>query len=245
MDVLVVDDSLFSRASVSHSLAEHHYRPVLCVDGDEAWERLQSANAPRLVVCDWVMPKLSGLELCRAVRKARFRPYIYFILLTSRNYKVDMGAAVNAGVDDCLTKPCGEFELIARVNLGRRLLEQQDEVSRQHRHSLQLMEEAPFAIACIDDFGKVVDANRAFCGMLGFESIIELGQSELGSSVFCLDVDFRGLLDQIALREAFQGVAVSLHTRGGEVISPRLWGRPITIEGRCLYHISTDFTLPQ
>jgi PAS domain-containing protein len=157
---------------------------------------------------------------------------------------VDLGAAVNAGVDDCLAKPCGEFDLINRVNVGRRLLEQQDEISRLHRYSLQLLEAAPFAIACVDEFGKVVDANRAFCGMLGFESIADLRESRLGQGVFCSKVDFRGLLDEIALSEAFQGVAVALRTRAGKVISPRLWGRPITIEGRHLYHVSTDFTLP-
>lgn len=245
MDVLVIDDSLFSRASVSHILADHEYRPTLCCDGAEAWERLQSPTAPRLVVCDWVMPKLNGLELCRLVRSACNRPYVYFVLLTSRNYKVDMCAAVSAGVDDCLTKPCGEFELIARVNVGRRLLAQQDENSRLLRYSLQLMEEAPFAIACVDESGKVVDANRSFCAMLGFESAAQVRESDLGASVFCSKVDFRGLLDEIALSEQFHGVSIPMCTCSGEVINPRLWGRPITIEGRRLYHISSDFSLPR
>jgi CheY-like chemotaxis protein len=245
MDVLVVDDSLFSRASVSHILADHEYRPILCSDGAEAWERLQSPIAPRLVVCDWVMPRLNGLELCRLVRAARERPYVFFILLTSRNYKVDMCAAVSAGVDDCLSKPCGEFELIARVNVGRRLLAEQDEISRLHRYSLQLMEDAPFAIACVDEFGKVVDANRSFCAMLGFESVDVLRESDLGASVFCSKVDFRGLLDEIALSEEFHAVSVPMRACAGEVINPRLWGRPITIEGRRLYHISSDFSLPR
>lgn len=245
MDVLVVDDSLFSRACVSRSLSEQGYRPILCADGEEAHEKLQGLNSPRLIVCDRVMPKLSGLDLCRAVRTAHTFPYVYFILLTARNYKVDIGAAVNAGVDDCLTKPCGELELITRVNVGRRLLAQQDEISRLHRHSHQLLEEAPFAIACIDEHGKVVDANPAFSTMLGYPSPRELMGRDLGSTGFCSPSDFHGLLDQIAFSEPFHRVPVALQTRDGQSITAHLWGRPITIDGRRLYHISTDFSLPQ
>jgi PAS domain S-box-containing protein len=245
MDVLVVDDSLFSRASVSHFLTDHGYRPILCSDGEEAWEKMQGLRPPRIVVCDWVMRKMSGIDLCRAVRKANPAHYVYFLLLTARTCKVDIGAAVHAGVDDCLAKPCGELDLIARVNVGRRLLEQQDEICRLHHYSRQLLEEAPFAIACINERGSVVDANPAFSTMLGYPSPGELVGRDLGSTEFCSATDFTGLLDQIALVEPFHGVPVTLQTRDGRSITVRLWGRPITIDGRPLYHISTDFSLPQ
>jgi CheY-like chemotaxis protein len=245
MDVLVVDDSLFSRASVSHFLTEHGYRPILCADAEEAWEKLQGSVPPRIVICDWVMRKMSGIDLCRAVRKAASFRYVYFILLTSRTCKVDIGAAVNAGVDDCLTKPCGELDLIARVNVGRRLLEQQEEVCRRQRYSRQLLEEAPFAIACINERGLVVDANPAFSAMLGYPSPSDFIGRDLGSAGFCSPTDFTGLLDQIALSEPFHGVAVALQSCDQRCITVRLWGRPITIDGRRLYHISTDFSLPQ
>ncbi len=139
IDILVVDDSLFSRSSVSHSLSGHGYRPILCANAEEALEKLKGLDSPRLVICDWVMEKLSGLDLCRAVRSALAFPYVYFILLTARTCKVDIAAAVNAGVDDCLTKPCGEVDLVARVNVGRRLLEQLEEIGRQHHHSQMLL----------------------------------------------------------------------------------------------------------
>jgi PAS domain S-box-containing protein len=245
MEVLVVDDSLFSRAAVSRMLSDHQYQTSLCADGAEAWERLQRPNSPRIVVCDWVMPKLSGLELCRAVRHASAFPYVYFILLTARNYKVDIGAAIHWGVDDYLTKPCDECELIARVNVGRRLLEQEDEISRLLHHSHLLLEQAPFAIACIDERGKVVDANPAFSTMLSYSSPADLIGHDLGSNGVCSQVDFKGLLDQIAFSEPFHGVTVTLQTCDGKSIKPRLWGRPISIDGRRLYHISTDFSLPQ
>lgn len=245
IDVLIVDDSLFSRASVSHALSDHDYRPVLCSDGAQAWEKLQDANAPRLVVCDWVMPRLGGLDLCRNVRSRGLFPYTYFILLTARNYKVDVGAAVNAGVDDYITKPCGEAELLARVNLGRRLLQHHDELIRRLHHSCLLLEQAPFAIACIDERGRVVEANPAFAAMLGFASPAELTGRDLASHGFNSPVDFNALLDQVALAESFHAVPVTLQTCGGDSITPLLWGRPITIDGRRLYHISTDFTLPR
>lgn len=245
MDVLVVDDSLFSRATVSHALTEHDYRPVMCADGAAAWEMLQGGTAPRLVVCDWVMPRLSGIDLCRNVRSAHAFPYVYFILLTSRNYKVDIGAAVNAGVDDCIVKPCGEEQLLARVNVGRRLLERQDDLNRRLKHSFLLLEQAPFAIACIDERGKVVDANPAWAKMLGFSSPAEVEGRDLCHSGFCSKVDFTGLLDQIALSEPFHAVPVTLRTRAGGPVGALLWGRPISIDGRRLFHISTDFSLPR
>jgi DNA-binding response OmpR family regulator len=249
MDVLVVDDSMFSRSTVSHFLVEHEYHPIQCADGVEAWKALQSPQAPRVVVCDWVMPKLCGLDLCRHVRERHALPYIYFILLTSRTYKVDLGAAINAGVDDCLNKPCAEFELIARVNVGRRLTQQQDEfqdeLRRSFNHSHQLLQQAPFAIACIDEHGKIVESNPAFAAMLGFASPDELRGQNLSSNRFNSPVDFIALLDQIKFAEPFHAVPVTLQRCDLQLITPRLWGRPITIEGRNLYHISTDFTLPQ
>jgi PAS domain S-box-containing protein len=244
MDVLVVDDSLFSRSSVSHALSEQGYTPILCSDGDEAWAKLQGTGTPRLVVCDWVMPGISGLELCRAVRAKLTFPYVYFILLTARNYKVDIGAAVRAGVDDCLTKPCGELELLARVNVGRRLLEHQDEISRQLHHSYLLLGHAPFAIACIDERGTVVDANPAWAKMLGHAFPADLEGRNL-SSHFSAAVDFNALLAQVALAEPFHAVRVTLRTSCGQTISPRLWGSPITIDGQSLYHLSSDFSMPR
>lgn len=243
MDVLVVDDSLFSRASVSHALTENGYRPIVCADGSEALEKLQGLAAPRLIVCDWVMPGINGLDLCREVRARRSFPYIYFVLLTSRNYKVDIGAAIRAGVDDCLTKPCGALELLTRVNVGSRLLEHQDEISRRFHHTYLLLSQAPFAIACIDERGTVVDANPAFSRMLGYASPAELEGHNLRASVGT-QVDFHALLSQVALSEPFCAVPLTLRTCNGQTIAPRLWGSPITIDGRRLYHISTDFTLP-
>lgn len=244
IDILVVDDSLFSRSSVSHSLSGHGYRPILCANAEEALEKLKGLDSPRLVICDWVMEKLSGLDLCRAVRSAHAFPYVYFILLTARTCKVDIAAAVNAGVDDCLTKPCGEVDLVARVNVGRRLLEQLEEIGRQHHHSQMLLAGTPFGVACIDEHGKVVGANPAFSEMLGFSSPADIEGHSLASNLGSR-VDFNALLSELALSEGFDAVPVVLQTRDGLTITARLWGRPVTIEGRHLYHISTDFSLPQ
>ncbi len=90
-----------------------------------------------------------------------------------------------------------------------------------------------------------MDSNPAFAGMLGFASPAELKGRNLGSHGFSSAVDFNALLDQIALSEPFHAVPVTLQTRSGKSITPRLWGRPITIDGRRLYHISTDFSLPR
>jgi diguanylate cyclase (GGDEF)-like protein len=98
---------------------------VVVESGSEALAALLADDAPRLAILDWMMPGKDGLSVCRAVRQ-RPGPYVYLILLTSRDRLEDMLAGLDAGADDFLTKPCHHTELEARLRSGLRVLELQE-----------------------------------------------------------------------------------------------------------------------
>jgi len=106
---------------------------VACADGQAAWEALKAPEAPQLVILDWMMPRLDGLQVCKNVRNPAERPaepYVYIILLTAKSQKTDMVTGLEAGADDYLTKPFDAQELRMRLRAGRRILDLLDELVR-------------------------------------------------------------------------------------------------------------------
>ncbi|MEQ9410776.1 MAG: response regulator [Fuerstiella sp.] len=122
MDVLVVDDESISRRAIAHTLSEEGYRVTTAEDGREALSLLRE-HSHQLVVSDWRMPIMDGIELCRAIRAADMRRYIYFIMVTARNRPIDSISGFAVGADDFMAKPFNHSELIMRVNAGRRIVE--------------------------------------------------------------------------------------------------------------------------
>jgi putative two-component system response regulator len=117
--VLVVDDDDSGRLMIEHALRQAGYEVETARDGREALEMLR-VKPIQVVVSDWGMPILNGLELCRAIRSTDFGHYIYFIMLTCRSRPEDALEGLEAGADDFITKPFNPTELILRVNVGRR-----------------------------------------------------------------------------------------------------------------------------
>lgn len=128
MRILIAEDSGPSRLVLERSLANWGYEVVSCKDGMGAWEVLQSENAPRLAILDWMMPGFSGPEICRMLRQKAPEPYTYILLLTSKSQKEDLVEGMEAGADDYLTKPFDTHELRARLRAGIRILNLQAEL---------------------------------------------------------------------------------------------------------------------
>lgn len=124
MKILVTDDDPISRHLTARTLTQAGWEVVCATDGDEAWRLLCAQLAPRMAILDWMMPSPNGLELCRMVRAQSSSRYTYIILLTARNSELDMQAARDAGVDDYLTKPFRQDELILRIQSGERALKE-------------------------------------------------------------------------------------------------------------------------
>lgn len=130
MRVLIADDSIVSRHLLEATLRKWGYEVIVACDGLEAWEALQSANPPTLAILDWMMPGLTGPEVCRRARSLGREPYTYVMLLTSKNLKEDLIEGMEAGADDYITKPFDQHELNVRLRAGRRIVELQAELLR-------------------------------------------------------------------------------------------------------------------
>ncbi len=134
-EILIADDSLVSRRLLDAVLRNWGYQVITASNGTEAWEVLQRPDAPRLAILDWMMPGLSGPEVCSLVRQRQNQPeslYTYIILLTSRNEKEDLIAGMEAGADDYLIKPFDANELKVRLGPGRRILQLQTQLLEAH-----------------------------------------------------------------------------------------------------------------
>jgi phosphoserine phosphatase RsbU/P len=95
---------------------------VSVADGAAAWDVLQGPNRPSIAILDWMMPELTGIEVCQKVREARDTTPVYLLILTSRDRTEDLVAALEAGADDHVGKPFEPAELRARVKVGERVV---------------------------------------------------------------------------------------------------------------------------
>jgi DNA-binding response OmpR family regulator len=122
VNILAVEDDAVSRAVLQAALKRLGHKVILAGSGSEAWERLQNDRI-RVIVSDWTMPVMDGLQLCRRVRERSGAEYVYFILLTGRDAtQENQMAATDAGVDDFLSKPLDFGELWMRLRVAERIL---------------------------------------------------------------------------------------------------------------------------
>jgi len=121
--ILIADDDVVSRLVLTGVLQKFGHEVVATVDGTEAWEVMQRPEAPQMAVLDWVMPGLTGVDVCRRIRNLQSDQPPYLIILTSMGEKANIVAGLEAGADDYLAKPFDPGELHARVDAGRRMLE--------------------------------------------------------------------------------------------------------------------------
>ncbi|MGC4090529.1 MAG: diguanylate cyclase [Polyangiaceae bacterium] len=128
MKILLADDEPIARTMLEHWLSGWGYTVVPVKDGEAALEAIRNDPEIRLAVVDWVMPKVDGLGVCRAIRSGPNEPYIYVLLLTARDNKSDIVEGLDAGADDYLVKPCNPLELRVRLRAGRRVVELQEQL---------------------------------------------------------------------------------------------------------------------
>lgn len=120
--ILLAEDNPVSRKVLEKTLLKAGYEVTSVENGRKAFELFNHKFFP-MVLTDWMMPEMDGLELCRAIRDSPSQGYVFIILLTAKDSKEDIITGLQAGADDYLTKPVNHTELIARLNAGRRILE--------------------------------------------------------------------------------------------------------------------------
>jgi two-component system, NtrC family, sensor kinase len=132
MKILVADDSEPERRLLAGLLRKWEYDSQLASDGAEAWRLFQAQPYP-LVLTDWIMPEMSGIELIQRIRKLDLPFYVYIVILTGRNEKEDLIEAMDAGADDFVAKPVHPGELRARVRHGERIVRLERRLADQNR----------------------------------------------------------------------------------------------------------------
>lgn len=127
MNLLIADDDPLFRVMLAGITRKWGFEPTVTGDGVEALKLLQQDFPPRLLLIDWEMPRLNGLELCKRVRLMPGNDPPYIILLTSRNDSSDVAIGLDAGANDYVRKPFEPVEFKARLQVGRRMLDLQTE----------------------------------------------------------------------------------------------------------------------
>ena len=123
MKVLIAEDNAVYRVMLEKNLKKWGYDVVVAEDGERAWEILQQDDAPRLVILDWQMPGLDGIDVCRKVKQSEDLPFTYVIMFTGRDAKEDMVVGLDAGADDYLTKPVEPIVLRSRLSAAGRIVQ--------------------------------------------------------------------------------------------------------------------------
>lgn len=122
MKVLIAEDNVMYRKVLFRNIESWGHEPIAVEDGQQALDALKQDGAPRLVVLDWQMPGMDGIDVCRRVKRDPEHPFTYVIMLTSRDAQEDMVAGLDAGADDYLTKPIDPKVLHSRLTAAERIV---------------------------------------------------------------------------------------------------------------------------
>lgn len=125
MKVLIVDDEPISRKTMCMYLEKFGYEALQAENGVQAFETWNT-QSPRIVLTDWNMPSMNGLELCKRIRSSERDDYTYLIMVTARDESKDLISGFEAGVDDYMTKPVNRNELFVRLQASLRIFDLQD-----------------------------------------------------------------------------------------------------------------------
>ncbi|MFO7759889.1 MAG: SpoIIE family protein phosphatase [Roseovarius sp.] len=221
--VLVVDDSRLQRRILSASLQRWGFEVREAASGDEALA-LCADYAPDLVMSDWMMPGLSGLEFCRAFREMPRDTYGYFILLTSKSDKTEVALGLDAGADDFLTKPVNAAELRARIAAGARILQMERELTEKNRLIKSTLDELQALYDSLDS--DLVEAKRLQ------QSLVSERHRDLGAAEVSLTLQSAGhvggdLVGMFPISEGqigLYGIDVSGHGISSALMTARLAG---------------------
>ncbi len=138
--ILIVEDEKDTRFILEKLLSKNSYDVVSATNGSEALEILKTLK-PKVILADWTMPVMDGIELCNELKKNEDYKTIYFIILTARASLKDRVTGLDVGADDFLIKPIENQELLARIRSGIRIHNLQNEI-KQIEHSKALIEMA-------------------------------------------------------------------------------------------------------
>ena len=209
---LVVDDSATQRKLLKLTLKKWNFEVIEAEDGERALEIFRKREID-FIISDWMMPGMSGPDLCRAVRALDQSRYTYFMLLTSKKAKDEVASGLDAGADDFLTKPMDMGEMHARLRAGQRLLTMQEDLVDKNRRITEAFDRLNAVYQSIErDLASAARLQKAlipdrqsYCGPVRFGRIYQpshhvggdlVGYFELSDSriaAYAIDVSGHGV----------------------------------------------------
>lgn len=221
--VLVVDDSRLQRRIINAALSRLGFEVVEAGSGTEALE-ICEASPPDLVISDWMMPGMNGLDLCRAFRALPREDYGYFILVTSKSEKEEVALGLDAGADDFLAKPINPGELRARIAAGDRIVRMQRELSEKNRLVRETLEELQVLYDSLDS--DLIEAKKLQQSLIS-ERFRDLGPAQVSlllRSAAHVGGDLVGVFPVSDTRIGLYAIDVSGHGVSSALMTARLAG---------------------
>ena len=162
MRILIAEDDPVSRRQLEVLLLKWGYEVTIALDGLDAWRKLQSPGAPRLVILDWMMPGMDGVQVCRELRRTKGQNYFYVILVTAKGRTEDIVEGLETGADDYIAKPFRSEELRVRLRAGQRILD----LEEQARQVGRLNAMVDMAAGVAHNFNNILGAVRGYVGFI-------------------------------------------------------------------------------
>jgi len=178
MRILIAEDDTTSRIILDEILTRLGHEVVAVTNGQEAWATFQQ-DPVSLVISDWMMPDLDGLELCRRIRAANRAKYTYIILLTALEGKASYLEAMEAGADDFATKPLDSDQLHARLRVAERILGLQRDLVQLELSQQQIVQQERLRALGEMASGIAHDFSNALSSVVGFSSLLLEHPAEL------------------------------------------------------------------
>lgn len=198
---LIAEDEAVSRAMLEAMASKVGLDPILALDGEAAWRALEELDAPMLMLFDWTMPGMDGIELLKRVRGREWRVEPYVIMVTGRTDADDLVAGLEAGANDYVTKPIDRAELRARIQVGITSLELRLELARQLeelRHALEHVKTLQGIIPICSYCHHIRDDQRAWHRLESYVSSNTDAQFSHGICPACMRKHFPDFVDDEA-----------------------------------------------
>jgi len=180
MKILIADDDLTIRTILEAMTTRWGLQPIIVEDGEAAWAVLQQPEPPRILLLDWEMPKLDGLQLSQRIRQQTTDDPPYILLLTARSEADDIAKGLASGANDFIVKPFKSVELQARINVAKRMLKlQYDQIQAltNARLAASVFTHTLEGIVITNTDGSIIRVNNAFSHITGYSKKDAIGKN--------------------------------------------------------------------